>query len=188
MPGKVAPYESMLDLQMAESYGRLWAITGNEADLKAAKKYNDACIERYGQLVRYAASITSGERARLGSSERTALNYLTIAIAFENYYELRQAMLKDKNVDTEVLGMLDNTMSITDSYEAYDWVYLRNYTNDQLNQLAEDAGYYDRSVAVAQALKLVHSDYAINPQALTNKVAKKLGISVSEWRRVVGGR
>jgi hypothetical protein len=188
MPGKVAPYESMLDLQMAESYGRLWALTGDARDLAEAKKFNDACIERYGQLVRYATTLTPGERSRLGSSERTALNYLTIAIAFDNYFSLRQAAAKDKKVDAEVINMLDNTMSITDSYEAYDWIYLRNLSDEHLNQLAEDAGYYDRSVAVAQALKLLHSDYAINPQAVTEKVAKKLGISLNDWRKVVSGR
>jgi hypothetical protein len=123
----------------------------------------------------------------LGSSERTALNYLTIAIGFSNYYDLRRAMLKDKNVDPQVLDMLDNTMSIGDSYEAYDWVYLRNLTDEQLNSMAEGDGYYDRSVAVAQALRLVHSDYAVDPLALTNKIAKKLGISVNDWRRTVRG-
>jgi hypothetical protein len=187
MPASVASYESMLDLQMAELYGRLWAITNNDADLKSAESYTNACIERYGQLVRYAASITPGQRARLGSSERTALNYLTIAIGFSNYYDLRRAMLKDKNVDPQVLDMLDNTMSIGDSYEAYDWVYLRNLTDEQLNSMAEGDGYYDRSVAVAQALRLVHSDYAVDPLALTNKIAKKLGISVNDWRRTVRG-
>jgi hypothetical protein len=33
---------------------------------------------------------------------------------------------------------------------------------------------------------MLHSDYAINPMALTNKVAAKLGISLNDWRKVVG--
>jgi hypothetical protein len=186
MPAKVATYESMLDLQMAELYGRLWAITGKDSDLKAARQYTNACIDRYGQLVRYATTLTPSQRGRLGQSERTALNYLTIAIGFNNYYDLREAMLKDKSADAEMLNMLDNTMSISDSYEAYDWVYLRNLTDEQLDGLNSGDGYYDRSVAVAQALKMLHSDYAINPTALTGKVASKLGISLNDWRKVVG--
>jgi hypothetical protein len=186
MPAKVATYESMLDLQMAELYGRLWAITGKDSDLKAARQYTNACIDRYGQLVRYATTLTPSQRGRLGQSERTALNYLTIAIGFSNYYDLREAMLKDKSADAEMLSMLDNTMSISDSYEAYDWVYLRNLTDEQLDGLNSGDGYYDRSVAVAQALKMLHSDYAINPTALTGKVASKLGISLNDWRKAVG--
>jgi hypothetical protein len=122
----------------------------------------------------------------LGQSERTALNYLSIAIGFSNYYDLREHMMKDKNSTDEVINMLDNTMSISDSYEAYDWVYLRGLTDEQLNQLNIGQSYYDRPVAVAQALKMLHSDYAINPMALTNKVAAKLGISLNDWRKVVG--
>jgi hypothetical protein len=186
MPASVAGYESMLDLQMAEMYGRLWAISNSDADLKDARKYTNACIDRYGQLVRYAVSISPSQRSRLGQSERTALNYLSIAIGFSNYYDLREHMMKDKNSTDEVINMLDNTMSISDSYEAYDWVYLRGLTDEQLNQLNIGQSYYDRPVAVAQALKMLHSDYAINPMALTNKVAAKLGISLNDWRKVVG--
>jgi hypothetical protein len=186
MPGKVAGYESMLDLQMAELYGRLWAISGKDADLQAAKRFNTSCINRYGQLVRYATKLSAGQRSRLGQSERTALNYLSIAVGFDNYYKLREAMLKDKSLDKEVLNMLDNTMSINDSYEAYDWVYLRNLTDEQLESLNSGNGYYDRTVAVAQALKMLHSQYAIDPMAMSTKVSREFGFSLSDWRRVVG--
>jgi hypothetical protein len=33
---------------------------------------------------------------------------------------------------------------------------------------------------------MLHSDYAINPTALTGKVASKLGISLNDWRKAVG--
>jgi hypothetical protein len=77
-------------------------------------------------------------------------------------------------------------MSISDSYEAYDWVYLRNLTDEQLESLNSGNGYYDRTVAVAQALKMLHSQYAIDPMAMSTKVSREFGFSLSDWRRVVG--
>ncbi|MEE1206590.1 MAG: DUF2723 domain-containing protein [Muribaculaceae bacterium] len=182
MPATAAPYESMLDLQMAETYGRLWQATGAASDLAKARQYVKACQTRYSQLVRYAASLSAGKRAALGAADRQALQYLTIAVGFENYLDLRQAMIRAKAPQQEIQA-LDSTFAI-DNAEVYELLYLMNATDEQLEHYAAD-DYYSRMLLEHGLLRQLHSRYAVNPMQRTDSVAKAMSLTRDTWRRAI---
>ena len=186
MPADVAPFESMLDMQIGQTYADLWAQTGNDADLANARKYLEMSLSRYSQLLRYAASITPGWRASLGQSERQALAYPGIAVGMLNYLDLRQAMMR-ADAPAEELRALDATFGMDRGYEFYPYFYVMNLSDKQMEQLfADDPTSY--VPAMVSMLRELHGKYAVNPQARTGKALKNMKISADEWLQLVRGR
>lgn len=181
LPESAAQYEQMLDLQVIELYGRLWALTGNQADYQRARQLTDAAIKRYGQFTRYAASLTPGERGQFGSGDRQALNYLGIAVGFRNYLDLRQAMLRAK-APADELEALDATFGIDPGYEAYYYMYVMQPDRATLEELVD---YNPNAGTAVNCLLQMHSKYAVNPAANSAKAAKDAGIDMTAWRKVL---
>lgn len=184
MPSEVAPYESMLDLQMAETYGRLWQLSDDDAYQAKARDFVKQCQKRYGQLVRYASTLSHSRRLAMGSAERQALQYLTIAVAFDNYLDLRQAMLK-ADAPQDDIYLLDTTFAINNS-EMYELFYLENASLEDLEDYLDDS-YYFGVIGKMEILREFHSQYAVNPQQHTQRVAAEMGLdsdvtkSISIW-------
>ena len=185
MPVTVAPYESMLDLQVGQAYADLWQQSGNPDDLKNARTTLEQAQKRYGQLLRYAASITPGWRASLGASERQALAYPAIAMGMLNYLDLRQAMMR-ANAPAEELHALDSTFGMDPGYEIYPYLYVMNLSDDEMNQLYQsDPSSY--APAMVSVLRQLHGKYAVNPKARTDAALKDMHITIDQWMSLSRG-
>ena len=186
MPEQTVPYENYIDMQRAEILCAIWALSGKDSDLKAAREALDECIERYGALLRYAASVDSGTRKLLGSDTRQSLSFVNIAIGMRNYLDLRKAMM-DKGADAESLSVLDSTANSAIGQYVYRWLFLDDYDaetllkfyNTRSSQVSDLAGY-------AYEIKEMYRQYlpGVKPMSRTEKVASRLGVSLPEWRRI----
>ena len=186
MPEATVPYETYIDLERAETLCNLYAITGNEGDLKAAQKALDGVTARYGQLVKYAASIDPGTRANLGNEAHQSLTFPELAVGFRNYLDLRQAMVK-AGADEEHLAILDESATTGIGQYIYNWIYLTEYSDEDLEKLAyANPDNYARLVAYALQLREFHRHYlpGKNIMAHTNDAARKMGVTLNEWRTV----
>ena len=183
MPASVAPYESYVDLQRAETLCRLWSITGNEGDYNNAVAAVDGVIDRYAAILRYANSLEPGWRSRLGRDDEQALDFLTIAVGLRNYLDLRKAMMLG-GATAEELSDVDYTATGGTGQYVYRWLYLDDLSDEVLTKSLD--GAYSQLAAAAMILREYHDTYlGRKPMDLTGQLARKFGITVDEWRKTV---
>ena len=185
MPAATVPYETYIDLERATTLCRLYSLTGNAADLKAAQQANNEVISRYGKMLRYASSLDAGTRASLGGEMRQSFAFPELAVGFLNYLDLRQAMVK-AGAPEEHLLILDDTCNTGIGQYVYNWVYLSDYTEDELKKLADSDSQFADYAAYALQLRELHRVYLPGKslKTRTNEAARRMGISVDEWRRI----
>lgn len=86
----------------------------------------------------------------------------------------------------EHLLILDDTCNTGIGQYVYNWVYLSDYTEDELKKLADSDSQFADYAAYALQLRELHRVYLPGKslKTRTNEAARRMGISVDEWRRI----
>ena len=184
MPESVAPYEAYTALQRGEMWSRIYALSGRQEDYKTAAANLDSAIGRFGQLVRYGASITPGWRARMSRADRQSLSFLSIATGLRNYLDLRKDMVA-KGAPAEDLEDLDLTANTGTGQYIYNWTYVQPLTNDEVERLMASDSHAHLAAAVLM-LREFHRKYQPGKDIMdrTRKIAADGGFTLADWQSV----
>ena len=182
LPVKAAPFDGMLAISLAECYYDLYNISGNKADLNAARTLLDNEIPRYAQLIRYAQSLTPGQLSMLGGSELQALQYLGIAIALRNRIDTLEKLEQDPEANADLIAQLRVRPSMDTLARMAPLVYVTPYTYAQLEEAYNDFTGVQQDV-VGAAMNAVTAAQAagLQPMALSDSIMTRYDINPQAW-------
>lgn len=182
LPAKASPFDGMLGISLAENFYDLYLVSGNPADLAAARELIDAEIPRWAQLVRYAQSLTPSQLALLGASELNGLQYLSAAISLANRISVLEALEKNPAANAEIIAKWRTRPAFDVNLRMAPLIYVQGYSLSDLRDSAEGfSGSQRQVIDAAIAATEAHIAAAVNPMALSDSVMAQYGIDPQAW-------
>jgi hypothetical protein len=175
----VSPYDTQIDVTIAEQYARLAHETHNLQDLAKAKAINDAAMKRYSQLVRYALSLDPNHYRQFGASERRAMNCLMTSLQIANFVDLETAYQKKANPDEQLVETMDYLSDILGYSSTYGtlYAYLCNLSDSEINDYADSS----EELYQASQIRLAHKLLGVDADAHTRSLTTNGGFTTQAW-------
>ncbi|MCD8387488.1 MAG: DUF2723 domain-containing protein [Bacteroidales bacterium] len=182
MPIYATPYESLTDIQAVAQYLRLYAATGNPADLEHAEGILQPALRRHARLSTYAASLPTSKLATMSSSDLYLLQYTPILMGYQNYIDLQKKLLANESTLTpELLEMVNQTVDLANAQNVYPYVLLQDeLTADMFEQEADTVSYWGQIYGMTGAMMRANEALGINPLQYADDMLRQYGSSVDE--------
>lgn len=196
LPGNIASYESSLDVRIAAAYCALGLASHNTGDLAKARKMALECAPRYGELMKYAASLDAVTYSNLGRFDQANIRYnLTQVAAVVATADLGTSVLtkgtaikdvenngEEVSVDQQ-LQLLLASFDIERNVYPFEYIYVHNYGEKELAELLNQPGAENYGVHEMSVLLSLSRHYGIDAaKSVTAPVAAAAGVPVAIWR------
>lgn len=191
LPADVAPYESGLDVRLAQTYTSLGLMTGNKAYLNKARNIANYVVDHYAPVMKYAASLSDRQRSLLGNATKYDVKYnLTTATGILNIVNLAEKIMampdvpadsEDDYTNVEKLSMLAYLNSHQSYIPLFQEMFLHN-DSGRFDTVVKQ--FYESDPQTAMQMHYVIAlmeDLGLDRNAIAKQLAKKAGLSVSQW-------
>ncbi len=180
LPAEVMPYESNQDAQLADLYLKLYIAGGNKTDLDKAERVLAGALPRYAALERYVDSL--GGYTQVGMTEQYVEQFFPNVVAMCNLVDLMRAAEANPAAAAGIdFAELTRAYDITDSYanRAMSFVYQQDFSDQELDQVAEMYPQYARVADYARLIKQAHKALDIDPLQNTNRLLAPYSYAVN---------
>ena len=178
LPADVSPMESMVDIQMAAAYLKLYNASGNEADLAAAKRLIGEALPFYASLANYAVSLPAGWT--IGRSDDRLLQYAPSLLVLDNYITaLAAAKEKGVEIPAELKAAAARAVEFENSVYIGQYLYGSDNTSEDYYMAARQLQGINALVAkltgaIAELDELAGIDRAAHAGALMKQAGSSL--------------